>query len=495
MPSKKALRNLQEALEYAERPLTPKELRAEYLEYNGEKFTSDFPKPAGGQSFTEFLIEIIEEAGLQIKYDDEECTFSFKKKRLPKIEKSSKVEESSKPRSSRSKKEVNESSESEREEEVKKPERKQRNSRNQKSESSDVNAAGSASMLKTAMSKANQDSKKVGEEGFPNNGSSFVGNALENSSKKREDDGTKNENNEKAAENDTESVKKEPETVKKPLPENLKTFYQNIGKAMQSIDTTSIDAISKKFGRKKSLKFAKYGYSSALELLVSIEGFYKPKGMANPNAIIYREGGAKFYEKTDTALDQNNNKLEKTSLNDPQNESKTTYYRETGVKTEIKNENPMETAYTQAITSMSQLLYKCGPDFYKQTLQSMVKFTDNTLLADSFKTVNFTSTHVDFMRKGYTREACLSKVQNFVMIEFLVKNALKERPGKSCRLDDLNEFYMQEIKKILTASNATTSPPTLSEIMKKAGLSSLKETVETFSDVVVVGDMVHLKVN
>ena len=115
--------------------------------------------------------------------------------------------------------------------------------------------------------------------------------------------------------------------------------------------------------------------------------------MANPNAIIYREGGAKFYEKTDTALDQNNNnKLEKTSLNDPQNESKTTYYRETGVKTEIKNENPMETAYTQAITSMSQLLYKCGPDFYKQTLQSMVKFTDNTLLADSFKTVNFTST-------------------------------------------------------------------------------------------------------
>ena len=259
---------------YAERPLTPKELRAEYLEYNGEKFTSDFPKPAGGQSFTEFLIEIIEEAGLQIKYDDEECTFSFKKKRLPKIEKSSKVEESSKPRSSRSKKEVNESSESEREEEVKKPVRKQRNSRNQKSESSDVNAAGSASMLKTAMSKANQDSKKVGEEGFPNNGSSFVGNALENSSKKREDDETKNENNEEAAENDTESVKKEPETVKKPLPENLKTFYQNIGKAMQSIDTTSIDAISKKFGRKKSLKFAKYGYSSALELLVSIEGFY-----------------------------------------------------------------------------------------------------------------------------------------------------------------------------------------------------------------------------
>ena len=81
------------------------------------------------------------------------------------------------------------------------------------------------------------------------------------------------------------------------------------------------------------------------------------------------------------------------------------------------------------------------------------------------------------------------------MIEFLVKNALKERPGKSCRLDDLNEFYMQEIKKILTASNATTSPPTLSEIMKKAGLSSLKETVETFSDVVVVGDSVQLKVN
>jgi len=493
MPSKKALRNLQEALEYAERALTPKEVRAEYLEYNGEKFTSDFPKPAGGQSFTEFLIEIIEEAGLQIKYDVEACTFSFKKKRVPKIEKSSNTEESSKPRSSRSKKIVTESSESE--EEKAKPERKQRNSRNQKSESSDVNAAGSASMLKTAMSKANQDSKKVGENGFPNNGSSFVGNALENSSKKREVEGTKNENNGDVAEKETESVKKVPETVKKPLPENLITFYQNVGKAMQSIDTTSIDAISKKFGRKKSLKFEKYGYNSALELLVSIEGFYKPKGMANPNAIIYREGGAKLYEKTNTALDQNNNKIEKTSSNDPKNDSKTTYYRETGVKTEIKNENPMEAAYIQAITSMSQLLYKCGPDFYKQTLQSMVKFTDNTLLADSFKTVNFTSTHVDFMRKGYNREACLSKVQNFAMIEFLVKNALKERPGKSCRLDDLNEFYMQEIKKILTASNATTSPPTLSEIMKKAGLSSLKETVETFSDVVVVGDSVQLKVN
>ena len=90
----------------------------------------------------------------------------------------------------------------------------------------------------------------------------------------------------------------------KPLPENLIAFYKTIGKNMQSIDTSVIDEIGKKFGRKKPLKFKKYGFSSAQKLLLSIEGFYKPKGMANQNAVIYREGG---YKET---LDENNNTAE-----------------------------------------------------------------------------------------------------------------------------------------------------------------------------------------
>ena len=243
---------------------------------------------------------------------------------------------------------------------------------------------------------------------------------------------------------------------------------------MQSIDTTAIDEISKKFGRKKGLKFSKYGYDSALDLLLSIEGFYKPKGMANPNAIIYKEGNRNFYKK-EKSVDENNNSVEKPI-----------YYQKPPV-------DPVEQAYTQAIDNMSKLLYQCGPEFYKQTLQAMVKFTDNTLLSENNKTVNFSSKHVDIMRRSFNRQACLAKVPSFTTIEFLVKKAVNMQPSKQCRLDDLNALYLLQANEILSSTNATSSPPGLAEIMKKVGLSCLKELVESFSDVVVINDTVKFR--
>ena len=141
---------------------------------------------------------------------------------------------------------------------------------------------------------------------------------------------------------------------------------------------------------------------------------------------------------------------------------------------------------------MSKLLYYNGPEFYKQTLQHLVKFTDNTLLAENFKGTNFSSTHIDYMRKQFNKQACHYKVKNFKTVASFVKVILKNNPSGSCKLDLLNEQYLSEVNKIQAGVNKMV--PTLTDIVKTAGLS-LKEVVESVDGVVVVGDIAQITEN
>lgn len=79
--------NLVASIEYAAVAITAKEVRTAYLEYTGNKFTEDFPKPAENVKLFDYLRQIIYDNHLEIKVNDVEKTFVYKKFSPPKKKK------------------------------------------------------------------------------------------------------------------------------------------------------------------------------------------------------------------------------------------------------------------------------------------------------------------------------------------------------------------------------------------------------------------------
>jgi len=274
---------------------------------------------------------------------------------------------------------------------------------------------------------------------------------------------------------------------KKPLPDKLIQFYQNIGKELQSVDTSKIDEISAMYDRKRPLHYEKYGYKSAKELLLDIPGYGQPKGLANRNMLVFGHTG---FRKTSSAT---TTPLRATSpVFTPRENRQHVDLNNNIVDAIPQPSKQLETLYGQAVNAMAKILYYGGADFYKQTLNGLVKYTDNTQLKSNPNNV-YSRFHVEMMMTHFHREACYAKVPNFATVENLVKLTLRKQPFASCLLSDLSGLYIQVAKEIMhSQGNNNSLPPTIDEVTQTAGLLNIRQTLSVMGGIKLSGDRVTL---
>lgn len=234
---------LVEALEFHGEPVDGRELRAAFLDYSGEKFSSVFPNPASGITFDDFMRLMIKDNDLPISYQNDKFVVITKK---PTRVVTPEPVEATAPVTVL----------------IQPVEHKERT-------------------ITKPVACINQ-SETVNKFPVPSKNIVTSPTAF----------APRNNIFQKAIQ-DIGKVHH--------LPEKLVDFYTSLGKELQCVDSSKIDELSAQFGRTSNLKPVKYGFKSAKDLLLAIPGF--EQSTSSSSSILKFTNPLQ----PDTTLDENNN--------------------------------------------------------------------------------------------------------------------------------------------------------------------------------------------